>query len=269
MPTVVLVTGASSGLGRALALLLHKKGYSVYGSSRNASHYDMPFPMLSLDVTDSTSIRKAVGQIIEREGRIDVLINNAGVGMGAPVEKAAIEDIQQLFDTNVYGVLRTCQAVLPHMRARRSGKIINISSIGSTVGLPFRGGYCASKAAVDMFSETLRLEVKAYGIEVCSIQAGDMQTPIKSNWIGSYHPDADEVYGDRIRAVTEAAAAEVDQGILPESVARQIELLLQKEHLKKSYAMGKPLQRISLFAKRLLPAAWFERIIMKYSKLES
>jgi NAD(P)-dependent dehydrogenase (short-subunit alcohol dehydrogenase family) len=266
MSKVILVTGASSGLGKALGEFLQQSGYKVYGTSRRGSQPGTSFSMLPMDVTKEDSIHRAVQYIIDREGRIDVLVNNAGVGMGAPLEKVDIADARQLFDTNFFGVLRVCQAVLPHMRKTRDGQIFHISSIGGTVGLPYRGIYCASKAALDMLSETLRMEVKPFHIEVTSIQAGDMATPIKSNWIGNYTGE-DDTYGPSFKRVVEAAGQEVDAGTSPEAVARQIEKIIRRGNLNKAYPVGKPVQRLSLLAKRLLPASWFERIIMRYSGL--
>lgn len=267
MPNVVLITGASSGLGKALAQHLHELGYRVYGTSRNGYAPGTPFPMLALDVADQAAISRAVQTVIDQEGRIDVLVNNAGVGMGAPLELVEPDSVRKLFETNVFGLLRVCQAVLPHQRAAGGGKIINISSIGGTVGLPFRGIYCASKAAVDMLTETFRMEVRGFGVQVCAILAGDMQTPIKSNWVGSYRGD-DPVYGPKYQAAIATAGQQVDQGLPPLEVARQVEQIIRTPSLRKTYVIGKPIQRLSLLAKRLLPASWFEQIILQYANLK-
>ncbi len=268
MAQVVLITGASSGLGRALCEHLSERGYRVYGTSRKPGAYQVSFPLLTLDVTDPVSIRRAVEQIMAEAGRIDVLVNNAGVGMAAPLEKVAVEDAERLFRINVFGLLQVCQAVLPHMRAAGTGIILNISSIGGTVGLPFRGIYCASKAAVDMLSETLRLEVGRFGIQVASIPAGDMRTPIKDNWIGSYRGE-DTTYGREYRIVTQAAEADNAQGMDPRAVAAQLEALIRSDRLGRTKVVGKPLQRLAIIAKRVLPASWFEKIILNHSKLDA
>lgn len=253
-------------MGQALGEVLQQKGYTVYGTSRRGSRPENTFPMVSLDVTDEESIHRAVRYIIDREGRIDVLINNAGVGMGAPLEKADLSEARRLFDTNFFGALAIIQAVLPRMREARRGQIVNISSIGGSVGLPYRGIYCASKAALEMLSESLRMEVRPFNIEVTSIQAGDMATPIKRNWVGHYD-GLDEAYGASFKRVVEAAGRDVDAGTSPEAVARQIERIIRRGNLRKAYPVGKPVQRLSLLAKRILPAGWFERIIMQYSGL--
>ena len=269
MTKVVLVTGASSGLGKALCERLSQSGFRVYGTSRNPDAYQLPFPLLALDVTDPAGINRVVEQVITENGRIDVLINNAGVGMAAPLEKGAAADVEQLFRINVFGTLQVCQAVLPHMRAAGTGMILNVSSIGGSVGLPFRGAYCASKAALDMLTETLRLEVKHFGIEVGTIPAGDMRTPIKQHWIGGYRPETDHTYGDDYRLVTKAIEADNERGMSPQAVAARIEQLIRSERIGRSTVVGKPLQRLAITAKRLLPDAWFEKIILKHSKLNN
>ena len=265
MADVVLITGASSGLGKALAELLSEKGYRVFGTSRKPSSEALPYTMLPLDLSDSKSIQATVNTIMGREGHIDILINNAGIGIAGPLEQLQIKNVEQVLDTNVVGLLRVTQAVLPGMRQRRRGRIINISSIGSVVGLPYRGLYCASKAAVDMLSETLRLEVEPFGIEVCSVRAGDIRTAINQHRIMDFDPDS-PAYADTFRQVAEAMNREVDQGMLPRAVAEQILDTLQRKSLPPTVAVGKWMQRTAIVAKRVLPGKWFESIIKSYTK---
>ncbi len=253
-------------MGKALGEKLTNSGYKVYGTSRRPQPDTFPFTLLTMDVTRPETIETTVREIISREGRIDVLVNNAGVGMAYPIEEVPLEHVQQLFDTNVFGALRVSQTVLPHMRAARRGKIINISSVGSVVGLPYRGIYCASKAALDMLTTTLRMEVRRFNIEVTSILAGDIRTNIKDHWVARLDND-DSPYAESFDRVVNTAGAQVDQGTPPEIMAAQIEAVIRAGRLKGSYALGKPMQRLSLFIKRILPAAWFERIIMNYAKL--
>lgn len=260
------MTGGSSGLGKAIGEELAAKGYRVYGTSRHVGQQSLPFPLIELDVTRPTTITPAIEKILNIEGKIDVLINNAGVGMAFPLEEVAIPDVEKLFDTNVFGALRISQAVLPHMRKARRGMILNISSIGGTVGLPYRGIYCASKAALDMITATLRMEVLRFGIQVTSIAAGDIRTPIKEHWIARYEDEHSE-YSASFRRVVNAAGAEVDKGTPPEAMAQKIEQIIRSGNLNAVYTVGKPMQRLSMVIKRILPASWFERIIMKYSKL--
>ncbi|RYY89020.1 MAG: SDR family oxidoreductase, partial [Chitinophagaceae bacterium] len=183
MKQVILVTGASSGLGEEMARHLAAVGHIVYGSSRSIEGADKSFHTINMDVTDASSISTAIQRIVEREGRIDVLINNAGLGIAGPLEQLSIAEVQRVFDTNVTGVLRACQAVLPPMRRQQGGKIINISSIGSEMGLPYRGVYSASKAAVDRLTEALRTELAPFGIQACIVQPGGVRTDINKNRI--------------------------------------------------------------------------------------
>ena len=178
MSEVVLITGASSGLGQTLATLMAQKGYKVYGTSRRAAPADLPYSMVKMDVGDPDSVHAAVKTIIDQEGRLDLLINNAGIGIGAPIETVQLENVKRLFETNTFGLIRVCQAVLPHMRKAGKGKIINISSIAAAFGLPYRGIYSATKASADMITEALRMETKDFGIQLCSVQPGDFKTNI-------------------------------------------------------------------------------------------
>ncbi|HQU61326.1 MAG TPA: SDR family oxidoreductase, partial [Saprospiraceae bacterium] len=181
MGKVILITGASSGLGKALAEILSTRGHIVYGTSRKPTGQLLPYRMIPMEVKDEKSIERAVQQVISNEKRIDVVINNAGIGLAGPTEQLHIDNIRELLEINVVGVARVCQAVLPHMRARRSGRIINISSIGAVIGLPYRGLYCASKSAVSIMTESLRMEIAPFGIQACCVRAGDTRTNINAN----------------------------------------------------------------------------------------
>jgi short-subunit dehydrogenase len=154
MQKVVLITGASSGLGLATALHLKKIGYSVFGTSRNPKKYtqSIPFELLPLEITETNSIKTCVAEVIKRKQRLDILINNAGVGITGPMEEINADAIASNFATNCFGPLQMAQAVIPKMRDQSSGTIINITSIASYMGLPFRGPYSASKSALSIMS---------------------------------------------------------------------------------------------------------------------
>ena len=176
---VVLVTGASKGLGQAIAQRLVRNGHRVYGTSRKWNTGEKNGILtLGLDVTNEDSISKAVRAIIEAEGAIDVVINNAGIGIQGAIEDLSVADAHKALDTNLFGVHRVLKHVLPHMRSRKSGKIINISSIGANMGLPYRGFYSASKAALDRYSEALSIEMAPWGIQVRTIEPGDFKSDI-------------------------------------------------------------------------------------------
>lgn len=263
MPKIILVTGASSGLGKALALECSRLGYTVYGTSRKPSAAAGPVRMIEMDVRDPDSIRAGLAQILAEAGRLDIVVNNAGIGIAGPLEEMPIEQIEQVLDTNVLGIVRVCQAVLPIMRAQGSGRLFAISSIGARVGLPYRSVYCASKAAVDLITESLRLEAQPFGVQVCGIHAGDIRTNINDHRIKAYEPEG--AYRESFERAYAIIDREVEDGLPAEEAARRIARLFNRKQLQPFYTIGKPLQRLSLVLKRLLPSAWFERIIARYS----
>lgn len=264
MSKVVLITGASSGLGLALAEFLHQKGYYVYGTSRKPSGAT-PWNMLVMDVTDDRSVSSAVQVLLEKEGRIDVVINNAGIGLAGPMEQLALENVHRVFDTNVYGVVRVCKAVLPVMRRQGEGRIINIGSIGGEMGLPFRGLYSATKAALALATDALRHEVGIFGIQCCTVLAGDLNTAINDHRIKDCHPE-DEGYRERFEKAYSAMNSNVLKGLSANEAARRIEQLIQVGRLRNRYAIGPPLQEFSVWLNKVLPAPWMEWIVSQYGK---
>ena len=186
MSKVVLITGCSSGIGLATAVLLSEKGNKVYATMRNldkkgnlenkAKQKNVNVNILQLDVIDDDSVKKAVKEIIEKEGKIDVLINNAGYGMISPVEYADMRKVKELFDVNFFGLIRVTQACLPIMRKQSSGHIINISSIAGVRGLIGLDLYCASKFAVEGLSESMAPALKTMGINLSLIEPGPVDT---------------------------------------------------------------------------------------------
>lgn len=175
-----LVTGASSGIGEATALKLKELGYIVYGAARRIDRLktlaDSGARPLALDVTDDASMEAAVGRIIAETGRVDVLVNNAGYGSYGALEDAPLDEGRYQFDVNVFGAIRLIQLVLPHMRAQKSGRIINITSMGGKLYTPLGGWYHGSKFALEALSDCLRLETKPFGIDVVVIEPGGIET---------------------------------------------------------------------------------------------
>ena len=178
---VVLITGCSSGIGQAAARRLNRAGHVVYASARRpetlAGLATEGCRTLPLDVTDEDSMVAAVGRVEQEQGRLDVLVNNAGYGLYGPVEQLEPAELRRQFETNVFGLVRLCQLVLPGMRARRSGRIVNVSSMGGRTTLPGGGAYHGSKYAVEAISDVLRLEVRRFGIDVVLIEPGVVRTP--------------------------------------------------------------------------------------------
>jgi NAD(P)-dependent dehydrogenase (short-subunit alcohol dehydrogenase family) len=219
---VVLVTGVSSGIGRATAQLFVKQGCQVFGSVRSVTQSD-PLPgveLVEMDVRDDASVQRAIEAVIARAKRIDVLVNNAGGSLVGSVEETSIAEAQSLFDTNVWGVLRTTHAVLPHMREQRSGRIVNVSSVLGFLPAPYMGLYSASKHAIEGMSESLDHEVRKFGVRVVLVEPSftktnlDLNAPQTTGGIPAYAKDRD--------AVTRAIVKSVQGAPSPDGVATTI-----------------------------------------------
>lgn len=264
MDKVVLVTGASSGIGFEIASYLSKKGCRVYGGSRSV-RASSDFASLKLDVTDGENISRVVEEIISKEGRIDVLVNNAGVGSAGAVEKTPIEDIKKSFEVNCFGVTQMCQAVLPHMRHQTYGRIINMSTMGSMIGLPFRGFYSSSKGAMDLMTEALRLEVERYGIQACTIHPGEVKTNIAAHRIISTDEN-DETYGRTIKKAFDSLNASITHGKDPKLFGPLIEKIILSKKVKRNYYIGTFNELLGVKLKRFLPYYLYEKILRAYFK---
>ena len=221
-PKVVVVTGVSSGIGRATAEMFAKQGCQVFGTVRNIAK-NRPLPgvqLVEMDVRDNDSVKRGIQFVMERAKLIDVLVNNAGVAMLGAAEELAIDEAKWMFDTNVFGILRTSQAVLPHMRAQRSGRIVNVSSVLGFLPAPYMGLYSATKHAVEGMSETLDQEVRQFGVRVSLVEPGftksnlDANSPEASNKIPAYEADR--------KRVSNAVAKNVGTAPGPDSVANTI-----------------------------------------------
>jgi NAD(P)-dependent dehydrogenase (short-subunit alcohol dehydrogenase family) len=267
MNKVVLITGGSSGIGKSIGEFLHKKGFVVYGTSRNPEKVlNSIFPLVALDVRSADSIQKAVAKIIETSGRLDIVINNAGVGITGPLEEIPMEEIKNNFETNFFGPIEVMKAVLPQMREQKSGLIINITSIAAYMGLPYRSVYSASKGALELITEALRMEVKQFGVEITNVAPGDFATNIAS---GRYHAPVvkgsayEKVYGDTLATMNE----HVDAGSNPSEMAEAIYKIIQTEKPKVHYKVGVFMQKFSIVLKRALPDKMYEKMLMNHYKL--
>lgn len=264
MKKVVLITGGSSGIGKTLCEYLHDKGYTVYGTSRNPQSVEQTkIPLIALDVRSRESINQAVKTLIEKEGKIDVLINNAGVGITGPLEETPIDEIQNNFHTNVFGPLELIQTVLPYMREKKSGMIVNITSIAGYMGLPYRGAYSSSKAAFEIISETLSMEVAPFGIKVCTVAPGDFATDIASR---RYHAPFDEKspYAEIYKHQLDTMDTHVNEGEDPIKMALVIHKILETNQPKLHYKVGSFLQVFSIVLKRILPDRIYENMLKKH-----
>ena len=267
MSKVVLITGASSGIGKSIAEFLLQKGFVVYGTSRNPSKItNSPFKLIELDVTDATSIANATKSIVALEGRIDVLINNAGMGITGPLEETPTKEMRRVFETNFFGAIEMMKAVLPTMRAQQNGLIINITSIAGYMGLPFRGVYSATKGALELITEATRMEVKQFGIRIVNVAPGDFATNIAA---GRYHTPVleDSAYRESYGANLELMNNHVDAGMDPIKMAEIVYKIILKERPKVHYKVGTFLQKFSVVLKRLLPDRLYEKLLMNHYKL--
>ncbi|WP_435132274.1 SDR family oxidoreductase [Formosa sp. A9] len=267
MSKVVLITGGSSGIGKSIGEFLKEKGYIVYGTSRSPERYSKSkFPILKLDVRDPLTVSACVQLLLKAEGRIDVLINNAGVGITGPIEEIPTAEIKSHFDTNFFGPLEVIKAVLPAMRAQQSGLIINITSIAGYMGLPYRGIYSASKGALELLTEAYRIELKDFNIKMTNVAPGDFATNIAS---GRFHaPVTNESpykipYGNTLKLMDE----HVDSGKDPLVMAKAIYKIINTKSPKIHYKVGEFMQKFSIVLKHVLPDRVYEKLIINHYKL--
>ncbi len=268
MTKVILITGASSGLGKATASYLLAKNFRVYGTSREPKKYsfDKRVELLPFDLNQPESAQQLVDELMEKAGRIDVLINNAGAGIIGPVEEIDATVLNSHFSTNLFGPLALIQRVIPVMREQGSGLIINVTSIAGYMGLPFRGIYSASKGALGIASEALRMEVKRFGIDVVTLAPGDYATDIAARRI--YSPlKKESPYHDLYKSSLETIDEHVDQGGDPNDFARMVNKIIRLKKRKVHYKSGSFLQKLSLLLKRILPDTIFEKMIMNHYKV--
>lgn len=264
MKKVVLVTGASSGIGNSIAIYLQKENYTVYGTSRNPQIVtDFAVKLIPMDVHSQESVDQAVDYVITQESKIDVLINNAGVGITGPMEETPIDAIKNAMDTNFYGPLRVLQAVLPHMRAQKSGRVINITSIAGYMGLPYRGIYSATKSALEIATEAYRMECAHLNIHFSNVAPGDFATNIAS---GRFHApvkkgsDYEAGYANTLKLIND----HVSDGGDPVEVAKKVAAILKESSPGIHYKVGTSLQKFSVLLKKLLPEKRYEKMLKKH-----
>jgi short-subunit dehydrogenase len=263
----VLITGATDGLGRAAALLLAEKGYRVFAAGRSAEKRaeldrlagtkKLSLETVELDVCDDSSVSRAVQQILQKAGNIDVLINNAGVGLMAVAEELKLDDLRRLYETNIFGLLRVTQAVLPHMRGRKSGRILMLSSVAGILTPPTYGAYSSSKHAVEALSNALRLELYPFNVEVILIEPGYIMTNFQQtakdqaqSYIdGSATSPYAKIYDGAIAGATNSRR---ESKTTPEDCARVILHAIEASHPKARYTVT-PLAKWAALGRRILP----------------
>jgi len=273
MAKIILITGASSGIGKATALKLLERGHTVYGAGRHVKRMDdleeSGGYALQMDVTDEKSVEKAVAQVIKEQGRIDVVFNNAGYGVYGTIEDLPMEDIKGQFDVNVFGQARVLKAVLPHMRRQKSGLIINMSSVVGQVSLAISGWYAATKHAVEAMSDALRQEVKHLGINVIIIEPGAVKTGFDDSAFEVLDRKGySEEYADIAVNFRRFMTEKYDKCEGPERTADIIVGAIESKNPKTRYKTTGDAKRYILM-KKLLPDTMFDSMILDSSKKPS
>lgn len=267
MSKVVLITGASSGIGATVAQYLVLKGFKVYGTSRNPKEKVYSgVRMIALDVTKPETITSAIATILTNEGRIDYLINNAGMGITGPLEETPDDETRKVFETNFFGALEVIKAVLPTMREQRDGMIINITSIAGYMGLPYRGLYSATKGALGIVTEAYRMELREFNVKMTTVAPGDFATNIAA---GRYHAPIleDSPYKDNYGSTLALMDEHVEAGMDTMVMAKVIHKIMNTKKPKVHYRVGYFMQRFSIFLKRALPDTWYEKLLLNHYNL--
>ncbi len=260
---VVLITGASSGIGLAAALRLAKAGHRVHGGARRMDQMrpivETGGQALALDVTDDASMRAAVDAVIAAEGRIDVLVNNAGYGSYGAVEDVSMDEARRQLEVNIFGLARMTQLVLPHMREAGAGRIVNLASMGSTIWTPLGAWYHLTKWGVEGFTHAMRLEAAPFGIDMVLIAPGTINTGFNAIISDkALSTSGDGPYGDMARALARAAGP--DSGSDPEVIAALIQRAVEDARPRTVYRGGQ-YGRLMPFLARHLPNRWFDRLV--------
>jgi NAD(P)-dependent dehydrogenase (short-subunit alcohol dehydrogenase family) len=260
-----VVTGASSGIGRACAEALARAGYNVFGTSRRAAGSGPDgVTMLACDVTDGAAVDALVSTVLSRTGRIDLLVNNAGVGMFGGAEESSVAQVQALFDVNLFGVMRMTNAVLPFMRRRGAGRIINIGSVLGLVPAPYSAHYSAAKHALEGYSESLDHEVRAFNVRVSVIEPAFVRTVFDQNGI---QPDSVLKDYDQARAGVGALLRDVmPKADRPEVVADVVVKAATDVNPRRRYTAGKAARQVSIL-RRFAPAQIFDKSLRKQFRL--
>lgn len=261
MDKIVLLTGGSKGIGYATAKSFAEKGCKIYELSRR----DISNPgviHIAGDVTDKASVESAVKSILDSEGRIDILVSNAGTVLSGSIEFTEVDDIKKLFDLNFFGMVNAVRAVLPHMRKAGSGRIVCLSSMAGPFPIPFQAYYSATKVAISAFVFALGLEVKHCGISVCAVLPGDTKTePVRSKC-----HEGNDIYGGRIERSVAVMEHDESNGMPPDTVGHIISTIALKKKVKPSYSIGF-MSKIQLFLKRFVTESAAQKIIgMMYVK---
>lgn len=274
---VALITGTSSGIGEACYKHLVQKGYTVFGTSRLAEHPEnllskmnksdhfISNQIIRMDVNSDSSVNQAIEYILGITGKIDIVINNAGVSLVGSVEDTSIEEAKSLFETNFWGITRVSKAVLPAMRKQGFGYIVNMSSIMGLIALPFQAFYVASKFAVEGMTEALRMEVRRFGIHIILIEPGDCNTEITKNRIYTLKSQQESVYSRTFANVMKIVRHNEMHGCSPKRIANLLEHIINHPSPKLRYKIGGRFELAATVVKKFIPSKIFESLaLMRY-----
>ena len=266
MSKIIIVTGASSGIGKSIAQLLSSNGFMVYGTCRDPKKYNITdFNLLQCDINNINEIKDFIKYVINKEGRVDVLINNAGIGITGPLEETSQDDMKSAFQTNFFGPVEMIKQCIPIMREKNDGLIINITSVLGYFGIPFRGIYCATKSSMEIIGEVFSMELKKFNIRVVNIAPGDFKTDIISRRIDSRENNFSVYKKDYLKSI-KSANKHVENAQSPEIISKLILKIINSNNTKIHYKIGPFIQKFSIILKRILPDKLFEKILLRYSK---
>jgi NAD(P)-dependent dehydrogenase (short-subunit alcohol dehydrogenase family) len=269
MKKVILISGISSGFGKETARLLAASGHIVYGTVRRDFETSDRVFVVRMDLPDLKSVKNAVETVIQKEGRIDVLINNAGMHTGGPIETLPSEYIKLQMGTSFYGLAQVTREVLPYMRKQGGGMIINISSIGGLMGLPFQAFYSAAKFAVEGFSEALRMEVKPFNIKVVVINPGDFHTNNSANRRDFLSPtDETDPYHEFFKNALVQIEKDEAAGWEPVVLARKLVKIVESQKPRQKYIIASFEQKLAVLLKSILPGKLFRTILEDHYRIK-
>jgi len=258
MAKVILITGASAGIGQACAERLHDRGWTVVGASRRGSSSGGWTPMV-MDVDSDESVRKGVAAILAEHSRLDAVVACAGWGLAGPVEKTPVSEAKDQLETNFWGAVRVVQEALPIMRRQGGGRIVLISSIGGVLGIPFQAFYSASKFAMEGYGEALAYEVAPFDIQVTLVEPGNVRTDFTSSRRDVVSTDGDNTYTAAVAKAVGLMEKDEANGVAPGDVAAVVERVLAASRPRRRVSVGKLDERVGIMGKRLLPYRLFER----------
>lgn len=257
---VILITGASSGIGLATANYLADKGYTVYGTARRQFDAEK-FSFLQADVCSHQDMKNVFDTILEKEGHIDIVINNAGMGISGAIEHTEKQNISTIFETNIVALVDVCALAIPYLRQNGGGKIINVSSVAAPIAIPFQACYSATKSAIETFSFALSNEVKPFKIKVCCVRPGDTKTGFTSARVKN-SIEKDENYGDRISKSVKKMEKDEQKGMSAVKVSKLIHSAIKRKHPPLVCTVGFGYKILCVLAK-LLPARFVNFIVRK------